>query len=128
MNCRILIVLIFSTIFIKEAWIYIAENPETFDPFPYYDIQITRQTYIAYACLNAMMLLFAYTLGLLVNKYNEVIRLWFYIQFAEFIDYFFTYNQPWFDIPFTNIHVGITFVKFTALSIMIIYKFKPWKE
>jgi len=99
----------------------IPESNLTFTPFPYSDVQITRQTYIAFACYYASNILIAYAFTMLVHAFHDVIKVWFFLQVVEFFDYFLTYNEAWFW------KIGITEIKFLILAILIIYKVEKCK-
>lgn len=111
-------VVLFGALLMRELWILLPENKETFDPFPFYDIQITRQTYVGFACTYVSWLIISYCFCILIDSENLVMRSWFYLQAVEFVDYFFTYNTAWFTI--LGIGIGITITKFTILFTLIL--------
>lgn len=65
------------------------------------------------------MMILAYAFLLVMPEYDIVLTVWFFLQVIEFVDYFLTYNSPWFYV--WNLGVSITLVKFAVLSILIIY-------
>jgi hypothetical protein len=129
---RILIIIL-SALVLREAWLVIPESTNSFDPYPYFDAQVTRQYYFYYAFYYASNLILVYAFLEAVNKYKEFFHLWFALQTVELIDYFLTYNTAWYKIPvyiglplgwdpidFT-INVGITLVKLITLTITILF-------
>lgn len=120
MSERLIIVLIFTAIFLKELFVLMPENV-FIHPFPFFYLQITVQSYVYFACSYLGMMIIAYIFSKILNQFASVACLWFMIQSVEFVDYLLTYNQPWFD--FLGIAIGITLVKFVVLACFILYKF-----
>jgi hypothetical protein len=114
---RILIIIL-SALVLREAWLVIPESTNSFDPYPYFDAQVTRQYYFYYAFYYASNLILVYAFLEAVNKYKEFFHLWFVLQTVELIDYFLTYNTAWLKIG--PVSVGITLVKLVTLTITIL--------
>jgi hypothetical protein len=112
-NC---IILILAALAIREAWTLIPFSAHTFDPFPFYDIELNIQTYVYFLCHYVSMMVFAYAFTTLLISFRPILTTWFWLQAVEFIDYLLTYNSPWFYI-FT-LGIGITVTKFLVLSII----------
>lgn len=119
MNERLIVVLIFTAIFLKELFFLLPENV-FIRPFPLHNIEITLQSYLYFACSYAGMLIVAYIFSRTLTRFRGVAETWFILQGIEFADYFLTYNTPW--CYFGQLPIGITLVKFIVLFSLIIYK------
>jgi hypothetical protein len=115
-------VLILSALALREAWLLIPESSATFDPFPYYNIQLTKQTYFYFAFYYGSNLILIYAFLQIVRRFNEFFHIWFVLQTVELIDYFLTYNTAWVEIG--TISIGITLVKLVTLTITIFIKWQ----
>lgn len=113
-----ILILILSALVLREAWILIPESSNTFDPYPYFDAQVSRQYYFYFAFYYASNLLFVYTFYEVIKDHKEFFHLWFALQTVELIDYFLTYNNAWFKVG--AISVGITLVKLVTLTVTIL--------
>lgn len=118
MRERNAVVLIFAALLLREMFILFPSDPGTFDPFPFYDIQISIQSYAYFAFYYIAMCTLAYAFLWVMPAYHTLFTVWFFLQIGELIDYFLTYNSPWFH--FWIIPVGITLVKFVVLGIIIV--------
>lgn len=118
MNGFRILILILSALALREAWLLLPEGKGTFDPFPFYDIQIAQQTYFYFACYYGSNLILIFAFLEAVNHNREFFHLWFALQTVELIDYFLTYNTAWFKVG--EISIGITLVKLVTLTIMIL--------
>lgn len=114
------IILIFASLVLREGFLLFPANPGTFDPFPYADVQIGLQLYAYFGFFYLSMAVIAWAFMLLLPAYSLVLTAWFFLQCAEVIDYFLTYNSAWFHIG--DFGVSITVVKFTILAILIIWQ------
>jgi hypothetical protein len=119
MSERIIVVLIFTAIFLKELFSLMPEG-KYIDPFPFYDMRITAQSYFYFACAYVGMMIIAFIFTQVLTGFKIVAHDWFVLQAAEFIDYLLTYNTTWFAV--FGIGVGITLIKFLILSSIITYK------
>ena len=113
MSERAIIVLIFTAIFLKELFLLMPEG-KYIEPFPFYDMRITAQTYFYFACAYVGMMIIAFIFTKVLNEFKIVAHAWFILQALEFVDYLLTYNSTWFNLGF--IPVGITLLKFLILS------------
>ena len=120
MSHKIIMVMLFGALVLRELWILLPTNEATFDPFPLYDIQITRPTHVAFACGYASMMILTYCFSLLMESERLVMYFWFCLQAVEFLDYFLTYNTAWFSLM--GFGIGITVIKFTTLFTVILYR------
>jgi hypothetical protein len=108
-----------SALAFREAWLLIPESAALFDPFPFYDIQISQRTYFYFAFYYGSNLIFICAFLQLSPYFKEFFHIWFGLQFIELIDYFLTYNQTWYLVG--QIHIGITLIKLVTLTITILF-------
>ena len=118
-------ILIFIALGMREAWTLLPLSYDTFDPFPLYDIEITRPTYVYFLCHYLSMMVFAYAFIQLMREYQVILRAWFIIQTVELVDYLFTYNNPWFHVA--GFGVGITVTKFVVFTVLLT-RYLEWKK
>ena len=116
------IILILAALGIREAWTLLPNVEYTFDPFPFYDLELSIQTYVYFLCHYVSMMVFAYTFMMIIISFRPVLAAWFWLQVVEFFDYMLSYNTPWFYI--LGVGVGITIIKFIVLSVTAIRHLK----
>lgn len=119
------IILILTALGIREAWTLLPNIPQTFDPFPFYDLDLSIQTYVYFLCHYVSMMVFAYTFMMILISFRPVLVTWFWLQVVEFFDYMLSYNSPWFYI--LGVGVGITIIKFIVLSATAI-RYLKWSR
>lgn len=119
MSERTIVLLIFTAIFLKELFLLMPDG-KYIDPFPFYDMRITMQTYFYFACAYVGMMVISFIFTKTLIEFKVVAHVWFVLQAAEFVDYLLTYNTTWF--IFLGIGIGITLLKFIILSSIITYK------
>lgn len=126
---RYLVILLFSTLFIRELWTLLPYNPAVRNYFLLYDMKMTFQTYIYFPCHFLANAIVIYILGLFFVSLTSVFKIWFYIQIFEVIDYFVMYNTPWvsFNVFGLDVDFGITLFKMIILFVFIYYKLSTWK-
>lgn len=93
------------------------------DPFPFYKMEISIQSYAYFAFQYIAWAMIAYAFILLLPTYHTILTAWFFLQVIEIFDYFLNYNSDWFTInldKFGQLGVSITLVKFTVLAILIL--------
>jgi hypothetical protein len=116
------LVLIFAALVTREAWLCLRllgpYLQGEINPFPYYPISIAIETYAYFACYYLSMMIFAWAFVTILPQYHTILTVWFFLQGIELIDYFLTYNTPWFTV--VGVGVSITLVKFIILSILMI--------
>lgn len=83
-------------------------------------MEISVQSYAYFAFYYISMALIAWAFLILMPSYENILTAWFFLQCAEVIDYFLTYNTVWFYVG--NFGISITVVKFSILAILIIYR------
>lgn len=66
------------------------------------------------------MALIAWAFLLLMPAYETILTAWFFLQCAEVVDYFLTYNADWFSVY--GMGISMTSVKFTVLAALIIHR------
>lgn len=113
------LILIAASLVIRELWILIPTDYQTYQMFPYSDISITKQTYWSYPLRFASEMLWTAALFLFFQTFKSFLHVLFLVQFVELIEYFYTYNEPWFEtVVFgLEIPVGITVSKFIVLTV-----------
>lgn len=124
MDRRVLIVLVFLTYLIHEAWTLLPYGGELLTPFPFSAQQITFQSYIFGACNYAIWLILMIVIYQLFVGYEDVMK-WFVIfQVIEFFEYFLTYNEPVFRIenPIIPVGINITTIKIVAMFFLVLRK------
>lgn len=126
MSNRLIVVLIFTAIFLKELF-FILPKKQWITPFPFYpEMEITKQSYFYMACSYAGMMIIAFIFSKKLGSFWIVGHAWFILQAVEFADFFFTYNTHWFSV--FGIGIGITLLKFCILFLIITYKLiKQWR-
>jgi hypothetical protein len=116
------ITLIFASLLIRESWILLRLF-EPFihgeiTPFPFYPITLAIETYAYFACYYLSMMIIAWAFVLIIPQYHVILAAWFFLQGVELIDYFLTYNTPWFFIG--KLGISITLIKFLILGFLMI--------
>lgn len=119
------ILLILVALGIREAWTLLPPIAYTFDPFPFYDLELTLQTYVYFLCHYVSMMVFAYTFMMLLISFRPILTTWFWLQVVEFFDYMLSYNTPWFYI--LGVGIGITIIKFIVLPAVAI-RYLEWEK
>lgn len=116
------IILIVASLVIRELWILLPADYQVYPMFPYSDILITKQTYWSYPLRFASEMLWTAALYLFFQNFKSFLHVLFLVQFVELIEYFYTYNEPWFEtVVFgAEIPVGITVSKFIVLTVTIL--------
>lgn len=111
----------------RECFQLFPSNEFISDPFPFYKMEISIQSYAYFAFTYISMALIAWAFLLLMPAYETILTAWFFLQIIEIFDYFLNYNADWFsvDIDPTDqellVSISITTVKFTILSALIIW-------
>ncbi len=122
MNGRNALVLIFAALVTREAWLVLRLFSPFLQgeitPFPFYPITIAIETYAYFACYYLSMMIIAWAFVIIIPQYHTILSVWFFLQGIELIDYFLTYNTPWFTV--VGVGVSITLVKFIILGILMI--------
>jgi hypothetical protein len=112
------IILIVSSLVLRELWILFPADYTAYKMFPYSEIEITKQTYWSYPLRFASEMMWTAAIYLFIQKFRFFFHVLFVVQFIEIIEYFYTYNEPWFEA--FGIPVGITVTKFIVLTLTII--------
>src|SRR5690606_12719187 len=71
------IILILAALGIREAWTLLPNVEYTFDPFPFYDLELSIQTYVYFLCHYVSMMVFAYTFMMIIISFRPVLAAWF---------------------------------------------------
>lgn len=119
MNESKAIVLIFGALVIRECFQLFPEYGYL-QPFPFNPIDISIQSYAYFAFSYIAWALLAWAFLLLMPGYEKILTAWFFLQCAEVVDYFLTYNADWFSVY--GMGISITSVKFTVLAALIIHR------
>lgn len=119
MNERYLICFIVAAFVIRELWTIRDWQPGLISPFPFSNQEISRASYIWIACVNIFLLLIFFVLQQYSDKAHLFFTLLFWLQVAEFIEYFLNYNEPW--VKFNNIPINVTTFRYLVLLISGLY-------
>ncbi len=109
-----------------------------FDKIPVYsmfplrpDIMISKPTYIATACGHIAWLIFSSVCYFTLSDYKKIFGVLFIIQFFQFIEYFFTYNEPFdwqvIDLFGHEVELSLTLVKLVVPTCMYIFQ-EAWRD
>lgn len=119
MNEKYLVGLIVAAFVVKEIWTIRDWQPGTISPFLFSDQEISRASFIWIASVNVFLILIFFVLQEYSDNAKLFFTLLFWVQVAEFIEYFLNYNQPWF--KFNSIPVNVTTLRYVVLLISGIY-------
>lgn len=134
-----LVVALVVTLFIKDLWILHPEILQNYNDipyhklFPYSDSLITWPTYIYFACAHVVQLIVLRVLWVKFEGYRYLFAVWFWIQSAQFADYFLTYNESKILVEFQlfgvmhRLKIGFTLLKLVLLPAMVIFE-DTWKK
>lgn len=124
MDKRVILVLIFLTYLLHEAWTLLPDSTRLYTPFPYSDQEISLASYIYMASGYAIWLILMVVIYQLFEGYEDVMK-WFVIfQIIEFCEYFLTYNEPVFFLPtpISPVGINITSIKIVAMFLLVLKK------
>lgn len=97
--------------------------------FKYSEITITWPTYISYASEHVIWLMWIYAACMMFPRFKWTFNTWFVIQFLQFGEYFFTYNETqFFAYLFGHkVELGLHLVKLILPSLIFIWEL-TWRE
>lgn len=129
MRIQNVLLLLFSTLLIRELWTLIPYSSETHSYFPLIHKELTLRTYIYFPCEIIADTIIIYVLWMSFAELAVVFKIWFWLQIVEFVDYFITYNMKWFTLSLLHwdIDFGITLLRMIILFIIISTKLISWK-
>ena len=120
-----LLVLILSTLFIKELWTMFPADSTERSLFPFSDTKITPQTYIWFLCFYAIQLIIIHTWYVKFPEYRLLFAVWFVFQVLEFIEYMLNYNEAkmWFYVGRHQINLNVINFKYVTIFSLTIRQF-----
>jgi hypothetical protein len=98
MDRRYLLVLVFLTYLIHEAWT-LSDVNGTFTPFPLSDQSVYLYEYIFLASGHLIWVILILVIYELFTGYEDVMIWFLAFQILEFFEYFLTYNEPLIFLP-----------------------------
>lgn len=135
---RKLIWLILSTLIIRFLWTlhpdsFIYEDPNEIPEhklFPFSNQLISWPSYISYACLHVVQLIFINVWMNVFNRYKNIFHVWFAIQAIQFGEYFLTYNTPQMSVNIGRypLPIDLTLTKMVLLPSMFLLYDVIWKQ
>jgi hypothetical protein len=124
MDKRWLLVALYLTYLLHEAWTLLPNSFVLYKPFPFSEQEISMQSYIFGACQYGIWIICMVIIWELFEGYQDIM-VWFVgFQVLEFFEYFLTYNEPLFFIPNPIIKVGIniTTIKIVTMFLLVLKK------
>lgn len=127
-----------SAVWIKLIWLLHPHADMDFNETPVYsmfpirpEIMISKPTYIATACGHITWLIFSTVCYFTLDNYRKIFGVLFIIQFLQFVEYFFTYNEPfdWQKVQLFGHKVELTFTLAKLVIPSCIYVFQEiWRD
>lgn len=124
MSERYLIGIVAAAFLVREVWTLIEWQQGIFYPFPFSDQGISRASYVWIACTNIFLMCLLFALSAYSNKAHTFFVVLFWVQVAEFAEYFLNYNEPWFKL--NQIPVNVTTLRYVIMLITGIWTI-AWK-
>jgi hypothetical protein len=120
-----MVLLIVSTLFLKELWTLFPYDTETYKLFPYSETMMTKQTYIWFLCYYGIWLIILHSWYYKFVDYRIIFGVWFLFQIAEFVEFYFTYNEALYYLHFRQhkIGVNVTNIKYVVLIFLTGFQF-----
>lgn len=120
MREKFTVVLIVSSLFLKELWTLFPDSLVTYKMFPYSDTMITKQTYIWFLCYYGIWLIIVHSWYYKFPDYRTLFGVWFLFQAVEVIEFYFTYNEALYYLHYKQHEIGVnvTNIKYVVLIIL----------
>lgn len=135
---RKLIWLILSTLIIRYLWTlhpdnYIYEDPNLipeYKLFPFSDQKISWPSYLYFACINAVQLIYIMVWMNVFSRYKNIFHVWFVIQAIQFGEYFLTYSEPQMSVNIGRypLPIDLTLAKMVLLPSMFLLYDVIWRN
>lgn len=124
MREKFMVVLIVSTLLLRELWTLFPDSTVAYKMFPYSDTMITKQTYIWFLCYYGIWLIIIHSWYFKFSDYRLLFGVWFLLQVAEVIEFYFTYNEALYYLHFRQhkIGVNVTNIKYVILIFLSGYE------
>lgn len=119
MRNTILLIILFSIYFIKEAWTLLPYDNTEYKLYWLSDMAVTKEYYWGTACTYLVWCVLIYIIHQLWESCRDIVKWFLIFQILEFIEYFITYNDP------AVLGFSVMYVKCVTMFAMITYKI--WK-
>lgn len=126
---RWLLVILFATYLIHEAWTLFPDSSAVFKMFPFSDQVISKQYYVFLVSQYVIwIIVFGVIYVLIEEGLRDVVKWFLVFQCLELIEFFLTYNEPLLRVKIINIPVGIniTNIKVVVMFVLVTSKVITW--
>jgi hypothetical protein len=120
-----ILIWLYLTWILHESYLLVPHSEIEYQPFPFSEQWLTKQSYVFLACKYAIALILVAIIHSLMVEYRHI-TIWFvWFQFLELGEYFLTYNRELFSqqiiaspIEF-SVGINITNIKIAVMFIII---------
>lgn len=118
------LLLLFGTFLIGLLYLFIPSGGKPYDFFPFSDVSITFANHIYLICEKLAFIILAYVVVTLDDKYRNAVQVFFWLSFADLVDYCLTYSSVWVDL--NGFPVSMNTTKSLIFGIVILNEL--WKQ
>lgn len=111
------LILLSVTILLGLVFMALPDNTTPKDFFLFYDINLTFQTYVYFLFEHFIIIILSYIIAVESRQYKNEVRIFFWLQVLDLVDYVLTYNTPWFHVFNFPISMNVIMVTVFGLTI-----------
>jgi hypothetical protein len=125
-----LLVALYTTYLIHEAWTLPIFTDRMVQPFLFVDQVVSQQYFIFGASEYLIWVIWAAVVHVLFVEARDVTKWFLIFQSLEVVEYFLTYNEPllFIPIPGDRIGINITNIKIVVMFILVFKKCFLWNR